>query len=318
MGTEFGVESPAFIAIRLVLSIGTIGLLGILALRWAVLPRYTGPDPHQLRTAIHAQLPRWIFRCGVVAVIATLARLVAQHAAVFGVEERLSRDSLAPLLFRSGWGRMWWIALVAALLVIWVARRLHPSGAHSTSRPWWFVAAASILTFAASQPLSGHPAAAATPSIAIATQLLHLLGAGGWVGSLALLTLLAIPTARTLEGSAAVDSDARIAGLVRAFSPTALACAALLAVTGLVTAWANVGGIAPLWQSAYGRTLLFKLGALSAVGAIGAYNWRRVLPTLGQPIATARLRRSSLMELSAALLVLGATAVLVATPMPGE
>ena len=321
MGSEFGVESPTFVAIRGVLSLCTIGLLGALSLRWVVLARYAGPNAGPLRAAVDARLPRWIDVFGVVAVSATLARLVAQHAAVFGTEESVSRDSLATLLFRSDWGRTWWMALVAAVVVTWVAPRLR-----RTTVIGWLVAAVAILALAASQPLSGHPAAAETPNLAVATQVLHLIGAGGWVGSLALLTLLAIPAARALPvdatsaapGDAPDNPDARVAGLVRAFSPTALAFAALLGVTGIITAWDHLGGFAPLWESTYGRTLLIKLGFLSVAVATGAYNWRRVLPVLGEPHASARLRRSSLIELTAALFVIGVTAVLVASPMPGE
>jgi putative copper export protein len=329
VGSDFGVESPAFVAIRGVLSLCTIGLLGVLALRWAVMTRYAGPDSLRLRAAIDARLPRWIDVFGVIAVAATLARLVAQHAAVFGTEESMSRDSLATLLFRSGWGRTWWIALIAAVVVTWIAPRLRrgtPLG--------WIAAAVAVVVLAVSQPLSGHPAAAETPTLAVATQLLHVIGAGGWVGSLALLTLLAIPVARSLDGGVVSDEagatssnargdapyapDARIAGLVRAFSPTALGFAALLGITGVLTAWEHLGGFAPLWQSTYGRTLLVKLGFLSVAVATGAYNWRRVLPVLGEPQASARLRRSSLIELTAAVLVIAVTAVLVASPMPGE
>lgn len=313
MGTDFGVESPAFVAIRGVLSLCTIGLLGTLAIRWAVLARYAGPDAAQLRTAVEERLPRWIDGLGLVAVAATLVRLIAQHAAVFGTSEALTRASLATLLFRSNWGRSWWLAIAAALVVTWVAPRLR-----RTTNIGWIVAVAAILLLAASQPLSGHPAAASMPSLAVATQVLHLVGAGGWVGSLAILTLVAIPAARRLEGNATGDPDARIAGLVRAFSPTALGFSALLGITGLITAWDNLGGFAPLWQSGYGRTLLLKLGFLSVAVATGAYNWRRVLPALGQPIGSARLRRSSLIELGAATLVIAVTAVLVATSMPGE
>ena len=312
MGTEFGVESPAFVAVRAVLSVCTIGLLGALALRWVVLARYVGPDAAQLRIAVDQKLPRWIDGFGLVALAATIARLLAQHVAVFGTEEALSRDSLATLLFRSNWGRTWWLAVTAAIVVTWVAPRLR----RATSAGW-LVAAAAILLFAASQPLSGHPAAAQNPNLSVATQLLHLIGAGGWVGSLAMLTLLAIPAARQLEGRS-IDSAAHVAALVRAFSPTALVFSALLGITGLYTAWDNLGGFAPLWQSTYGRTLVIKLGFLSIVAATGAYNWRRVLPVLDQPHAGARLRRSSLIELGAALLVLIATAVLVATPMSDE
>lgn len=321
MDGVFGVESPAFVAVRAVLSICTIGLIGALSLRWAVLLRYAGPDAELLRAAVDERLRPWIDRLALVAVAATLARFVAQHAAVFGTEQALTRDALATLLFRSNWGRAWWLAITSAIVVTWVAPRLRRS-----TNTAWLVAAAAILLFAASQPLSGHPAAATLPRLAVAMQLLHLVGAGGWVGSLALLTFVAIPAARDLardvsrEASHAAtgDPDARIAGLVRAFSPTALAFAALLAITGLFTAWGNLGGFAPLWQSEYGRTLAIKLGFLSITAATGAYNWRRVLPSLGEPISSARLRRSSLVELSASLLVLIATAVLVATPMPGE
>lgn len=310
MGTEFGVESPAFVAIRAVLSLCTIGLLGSLALRWVVLARYVGPDAAQLRTTVAERLPRWVDGFGLVAVAATLARLVAQHAAVFGTQEALSRDTLATLLFRSNWGRTWWLAVTATIVVTWVAPRLR----RATSAGW-LIAAVAILLFAASQPLSGHPAAAQMPNLAVALQLLHVIGAGGWVGSLAMLTLLAIPAARHIAGDS-TDSAARVAGLVRAFSPTALVFSALLGLTGLYTAWENLGGIAPLWQSTYGRTLVIKLGFLSIAAATGAYNWRRVLPVLDQPHAGVRLRRSSLIELGAAVLVIVATAVLVATPMP--
>lgn len=310
MGTEFGVESPVFVAIRAVLSACTIGLLGSLALRWIVLARYAGPDAAQLRITVGERLPRWIDGFGLVALAATFARLAAQHVAVFGTEQALSRDSVGTLLFQSNWGRTWWMAVTATIVVTWIAPRLRRA-----NYALWFVAAAAILFFAVSQPLSGHPAAAQMPKIAAAIQLLHLIGAGGWVGSLAMLTLLAIPAARHIAGDS-TDSAARVAGLVRAFSPTALVFSALLGLTGLYTAWENLGGIAPLWQSTYGRTLVIKLGFLSIAAATGAYNWRRVLPVLDQPHAGVRLRRSSLIELGAAVLVIVATAVLVATPMP--
>jgi len=313
MESVFGVESPQYVFVRALLSICSVGLLGALALRWAVLARYAGPDAERLRAAVDAQLPRWIDWLGLTAVVATLARLLAQHAAVFGTDSDVSGQALGALLFQSGWGRSWWLALGASVAVTWVAPRLRRQ-----SRLAWAAATLATLLFAASQPWSGHPAAAAEPWLATGTQLLHLLGAGGWVGSLALLTAVAIPAAMRLDGAPTDLADARIAGLVRAFSPTALVFSGILAATGLYTAWGNLGGIAQLWESAYGRTLMIKLGFLSVAGATGAYNWRRVLPELGQAQSSARLRKSSLIELAAALLVLVATAVLVATPMPGE
>jgi copper transport protein len=202
------------------------------------------------------------------------------------------------------------MALATAATITWIAPRLRERAAA------WAAATVAIVAFAATQPLAGHPAAAERPLVAVLAQLVHIVGAGAWLGGLAMLTAVAIPAARSVADAA--DSEARIAGLVRAFSPTALAAAALLGLTGVLAAWTNLGGVAQLWQSGYGRTLLLKLALLSVVAGTGAYNWRRVLPALGSPSASAALRRSSLIELAAATAVLIVTAVLVATPMPGE
>jgi putative copper export protein len=109
-----------------------------------------------------------------------------------------------------------------------------------------------------------------------------------------------------------------VAGLVNAFSPTALGFAGLLVLTGGIAAWRNIGSVAGLWHEPYGQILLAKLALLSVAAGTGAYNWKRVLPNLGSDAATARLRKSATLELAAALAVLVVTAVLVATPMPSE
>jgi putative copper export protein len=74
--------------------------------------------------------------------------------------------------------------------------------------------------------------------------------------------------------------------------------------------------ISALWQSEYGRTLLLKLAFLSVVAGTGAYNWRRVKPTLGTAAATTALQRSARIEMLAGVLMIAVTAVLVATPTP--
>ncbi len=144
---------------------------------------------------------------------------------------------------------------------------------------------------------------------------LHVLGAGGWLGTLLAILLAGIPTAWQAGPS---QRGAAVAELVNAFSPVALACAGLAAVTGLFAAWVHLGTLPALWQSTYGRTLLVKLAVLSVVAATGAYNWRRVRPALGGDPATARLRRSASLELAVAAAVIAITAVLVATPPPTE
>ena len=103
---------------------------------------------------------------------------------------------------------------------------------------------------------------------------------------------------------------------MRAFSPMALAGAAVVAVTGILNVVFQLGAISEVWSTGYGRALLIKLALLAGVGALGFYNWRRVLPGLGDDAGTHRLRRSARAELGLGLVVLLVTAVLVALPTP--
>ncbi len=142
-----------------------------------------------------------------------------------------------------------------------------------------------------------------------------MLGAGGWLGSLLVLLVAGIPAARQLgEGRRGVG----VAALVRAFSPTALLFAGILVATGVFASWLHLGSISNLWQSEYGRTLLLKLGIFVLVFGTGAYNFRRVLPVLGEDAGTRRLRRSAGFELAVGAVVLLVTAILVATSPPAD
>lgn len=101
---------------------------------------------------------------------------------------------------------------------------------------------------------------------------------------------------------------------MKAFSPTALACASLISVTGVFAAWLHLGMVSGLWQTAHGVMLLLELAILSVVAATGAYDWRRVEPALGDASGAGRLRRSASVEVAVGALVIVVTAGLVATP----
>lgn len=178
----------------------------------------------------------------------------------------------------------------------------------------WAAAALGVLILAFTPAFSGH--AAATTRFAplpVLADGLHVLGAGGWLGSLLVLVAAGLPAALAL---AADRRGPAVAALVGAFSPTALGFAALVTLTGVFAGWLHLGSVPALWQSAYGRTLLVKLAVLGGVFGTGAYNWLRVLPALGTDEAAGRLRRSATAELLVGLVVLAATAVLVATGTP--
>ncbi len=61
-----------------------------------------------------------------------------------------------------------------------------------------------------------------------------------------------------------------------------------------------------------------KLAILGGVAALGAYNWRIATPRLRVSGDVQGIRRSALIELALAAALVAVTAVLVATPLPGE
>ncbi len=155
--------------------------------------------------------------------------------------------------------------------------------------------------------LAGHWRALVNP--------LHEAAGALWLGTLLVLAVAALPE---FEGDAATPAQraAAVAGLVRRFSPLALFAAALVGLSGVATAWLHLKYFAALWATGYGRLLLVKLAFVAAVAGLGAWNWRRVLPDLGTPPATARLRRSAAGELALAAVVFVLSAVLSSMPGP--
>jgi putative copper export protein len=105
--------------------------------------------------------------------------------------------------------------------------------------------------------------------------------------------------------------------MVSRFSPLALAAAALLGITGVTTAWRHLKHLDSLWTTPYGYALDAKLCVVALVVAMGAWNWRRMTPKLGDEQGAVAIRRSASTELGFAAVVLAITALLVSLPSPG-
>ena len=250
---------------------------------------------------------RVVIVAAIVLLLSAAVRLLLQSAMM----SRMTHESVGAetILSKTGWGQAWIIQVAAAVVILAVSFRRGASGV-------WFAAAIAALVMAATPALSGH--AAASPrwsTLAIGTDALHVIAAAGWLGSLLFVIAVGVPA---LVRVGAESRWIAIASLVEAFSPVALTFAAVVLLTGTVSAWLRVGSIPALWSSSYGRTLLVKLSLLTGVVATGAYNWRRVRPSLGTESATMRLRKSAAIELTIGALVVVVTALLVATPTPAD
>ena len=309
--SRFDSGSPLYAGVRWLTFIGLLGVIGVVAFRLLVLSFLERSLPRE--TSMPGAASTRALRIGLGAVallaVALVLRLYAQLYALHGPAGSLSGDGISALLGGTTWGLGWSLqaaGIVVAGLGFGLARR---------RRIGWGLAALGAAALAFTPALSGHAAGVSgLVWLAVLADGLHVLGAGGWLGGLLVVVTAGLPVALRQDR----DGGAAAAALVNAFSPTALFFAGMVVATGVMSAWLHVGTVSALWTSGYGRTLLVKLGVLSLVMATGAYNWLRVKPALGAPGAARRLRRSATIELGIALLVLAVTAVLVATPLPGE
>jgi len=171
----------------------------------------------------------------------------------------------------------------------------------------WTLAAIGIL-FAVLQPIY-------TGKLSGKVNAVHILAASTWLGTLLVLTMIGI---RGVIKSAAPGQQRAelVCDLVNSFSPLALTAATIVGITGLTTAWLHLKRLSSLWTTTYGMTLIVKLILVGIVVALGAWNWRRVRPSLGDQGSELTIRRSATMELTFAALVLIATSVLVTLPSP--
>lgn len=143
----------------------------------------------------------------------------------------------------------------------------------------------------------------------------HVLAASTWLGTLLVLALIGIRgVARS--GVAGQQRAELVSDLVNSFSPLALTSAAVVAITGVTTAWLHLKRISALWTTSYGIALVIKLTFVLIVVVLGAWNWKRVRPSLGTEGSEKIIHRSATMELTFAGLVLIATSVLVTLPSP--
>ena len=314
-GIGFGADAPAYVLVRWAAFMALLFTIGAVAFRQLVvrfLRRKEEPDSPMLDDAAR-RAARLGQRAAIVFLVVLLLRLGVQSLAMHGRTGMLDPGLVIPMLLRTSWGFGWLAQLAGIVIAIIGFRRANTAdGASAKARRGWFAALVGVIVLAFASGLAGH--AVAAPRLQVLTLIadgFHVIGAGGWLGSLAVVLLAGIPAALALpEG----QRGAMVAELFNAFSPTALMFAGIVAATGVFAAWIHVGSIPAIWQTPYGRILLLKLVVLSFVAGTGAYNWLRVKPTLGQGASVIRIRRSATTEIAVGIVVLLITAILVATP----
>lgn len=276
----------------------------------AALVRHHGPRP-----ALPARetMDGWFERLpGLLAwflLICSLLRGALQLLSFADPGEPIGGDLVRAVLLEGSWGAAWIAQSVAAFLLLaisWLWRR--------EPRRLTFAMVILLLVAAAAEGSLGHGADELWPGVlGRVVHATHLIGSGLWLGTLAVLALVVLPS---LRGD---DALPHLAAIIRAFSFPARLGALLVVASGVTATWRYSGGdLLGLPGAVWGQLLLLKLGAVLGVMLLGWWNWRRGTPALvaGADSAPRALRRAIAIELLLGAIILGLTAWLVGSPLP--
>ncbi len=330
-------DGPAMIAGRALLFAGLLGLIGMLAVRFAVVgpawrsggPRPPGtgdPEPWRRATAesIRSAMPVW-WRVWWVLVAFAAAGLVVSLVALMRLLDA-GPGNLGTLLADTRWGAAWIIeavcVLAAACLAAALLARRDPALAPAPATAWGVAIGVPLAAAGIAISWSGHAASGTDANLGTAIDAVHLLASGLWLGGLAALLAIVPLARRNLDEQSGLRLSAAI--VVR-FSGVAIACVAVLVVTGVYRALAELRSLSDFIDTGYGQALLVKLAIFAVLLIGGAYNRLVLHPRLERAAlglrdddggAADRLRMSVAAEIAVACAVIVAVAVLVTLPPP--
>ncbi|WP_328474561.1 copper resistance protein CopC [Actinoplanes sp. NBC_00393] len=283
--------------------LGVLGAAGLAAFASLLLAGGTG----RARRRIYRVL-RWTVPSTIAVLVLSLPVVVAwQDGADLGAlidaatwRTALTTDTaLAALLAAAG--------LIVALVAARATRSDSPPGFVPV------VGLAGTALAVGSLALTGHTRTFGPSWLVLSADLLHVANAALWLGGLAGLTVLLLPSSQaTTEGAGRT---------VTAFSRLAAWLVAALGLTGVLLGWRIIGSWSALFGTAYGVALLVKVGIVAVIVGIAGWNRYRLLPRLaatdGAGPAWPALRHTVRAEAGLLVAVLATTGVLV-TQSPVE
>jgi copper transport protein len=326
---------PWGVSSRFLEMVGLGGLIGLLAFRWLVWgpavrgARLEGGD----REAVlgWGRDVFWV-AFGALAVGAMLAEgylLVVQSASVLGtsvLDAVGDATGISQVLGDTRFGSLVQLrgALLFGLFAIGAIGFIREYGNAGSPRPpsatgsrlGALLMAGLLLAVLGGIAAQGHASVAPWSGLQIGAQLVHVVAVAVWISGLALVALAYL----RLPGIAPEGGPALSTRVLARFSRVALIAVGLAVLTGVVRSLAELDDPAELWNTAYGRSILLKIGLLIPIAALAFYN-RRVLEALRRVprpnLPTMRLvRRMAASELALALAVVVIASLLVAQ-VPG-
>lgn len=276
------------------------------------------PTDSKIAAALRLSLARIAWISIAFCVVSGVTWLVLATASMSGqpVADVYAQGTLWTVLSQTDFGNDW---LARSVFVCVLAGLFIPLLSPAGAKPPWLKAAALIFaaSLVGSLAWAGHAIGARGIEGIVhpAADVLHLIAAAAWVGTLVPLALLLSMTGEDADELPVV----RTATL--RFSTLGFASVATLLLTGMVNTWYLVGSVSALTESNYGRLLLIKLALFLAMVGIAAFNWSQLTPRLvgnadaGSALTARRaLRGNAAIEASFGAVIIGIVAVLGTLP----
>ena len=301
-----GMSPVASRVVRWMEFMALIVLLGACVFRQFVLPR------SGISNGAADRRVRMIGAMAVAALLVTMIIRAHMQSVIFGFNHPGDNPlAISTDLFHTSWGRGWLIGLVGlSMCVVGLTAPTLDTGFQ------WVVANGGAVALAVYPALTGHAMANSALRIpSVIVDALHVSAVGAWIGMLFFVAIVGIPL--ILRGGRD-QAATRVATLVTAFHPIALASVITLALTGALSACLHLGSFNALFTSDYGQVVMIKVAGFGLIALRGAYSWLVTTPKLAQGTTNAltQIRRSIAVEVVLGALVLALSAKLVSVPPP--
>jgi putative copper resistance protein D len=301
------------VIVRAIHFAATLLLAGTIMFRlFVAVPAFRTAPGGMLQDRVRIRLTWIIWTAFIITALSGAAWLVFLASDIGGspVADVLSKGIAWIVLTETRFGIDWIARLtMASLLAIFLLQPMRTPAFTSATSAVSAVLASGLL---ASLAWAGH--AAATPGLTgtfhIASDALHLVAAGAWIGGLWPFAIL-LRNARRAGDPASV-AVANVA--TRRFSILGMMSVTAILATGAINAYALLGTLAIPVRTAYGRLLLVKIGLFIAMVGIASFNRLRLAPRLSSQCtgmsSVQQLERNSLAEAGLGILILAIVAVL--------
>lgn len=299
-----GTLGTVLAALRTLTFCALLGLLGLVAFLVRVRGKQSEGDA---RARLIARVARWVALAAGVATVALYGPYVSGQSFSAITNGVLLDDTIHDRVGRAMLVRTVLLVALATLLIRAFTQFADDSthrsnGVVRTIKQHAAILATTALVLAA-QLFAGHALVGPLPAISGLSTVFHLIGAGAWIGGLAVFSIA------ILRNSAVSDAHARDASV--RYSQLATWSVMAIVASGLFGSWRQLGGRDAATSTTFGRLVMAKLGLVAVLLIVGALNRRTVQSAENAASIRRTLTKSVLLETAVALVVVVVTALLV-------